>query len=130
MPVKEYKAGLSLEARAHELRESTGANQFHSLIHAALRVADTDNFTILARMFPNVHRELMMLKASAQYDRMDVDLVTVARLLARARQMMGIGVKLYEISSEIATGTGGSVDSIHGVLSQHYNEIVLPIDEV
>jgi hypothetical protein len=130
MPVKEYKAGLSLEARAHELHESTGASQFHSLIHAALRVAGMNNFIIITRMFPEIHRELMVYHSSSLYVTMDMDLVAVARMAARYRQMLGIGIKLYEISTEIANATGGSVDDIHEVLSQHYNEIVMPNDEV
>jgi hypothetical protein len=70
-----------------------------------------------------------MFRNSSMYDsKMDLDLVQVARLMAKVREMLGIGIQLYEISCEIAGATGGNIDNIHGVLSEHYNEIVLPAE--
>ena len=112
------------------MKRETGASAFHSLIHAALRQAESDNLSILARMFPKIRQESKMFRDSAKYDQMDLDLVTIAKLAARYRQMLGIGIKLYEISSEIASATGGDVDDVHAVLSKHYNEIVLRNGEV
>ena len=130
MSEKEYKAGRRLENLALNMKRETGASAFHSLIHAALRQAESDNLSILARMFPKIRQESKMFRDSAKYDQMDLDLVTIAKLAARYRQMLGIGIKLYEISSEIASATGGDVDDVHAVLSKHYNEIVLRNGEV
>ena len=126
MSILEYKAGMRLEIFALDMRKETGANAFFSLIHAALRQADTDNFTVLSRMFPKTHQELMMFRDSAQYNvsGTEDELVTVAKLMARVRGMLDQGLVLYEISTEIAGATGGKIDVIHEILSQHYNEIV------
>lgn len=119
----EYTAGIRLEAAAHNLRSQTGANAFHSTIHAALRLADSDNLVLLRRMFPKTYQELMLLRDSAKHDHLDTDVITVAKLLARIRNIFGMGYSLYEISAEIANITGDNVDSIHGNLTQYYDEI-------
>ena len=124
MSEKEYKAGMRLEIAAHDLRKETGANAFFSIIHAALRLADTDNYIILRRAFHRTHQELLSFRSSAVYANVDDDFVAVAKLMARVRSLLGQGLQLYEISTEIANATGGNVDTVHGILSQHYNEIV------
>lgn len=124
MGVKEYEEGIRLEIIALDKQRETGANAFFSLIHAAFRQADSTNSTILARIFPKTRQELVMLQDSAKYETSSANLVAIAKLLATARTMMGVGIHLYEISTEIAGATGESVDKVHVILSQHYREIV------
>ena len=120
----EYTAGRKLEIAAIAIRNETGANEFHSIIHAALRLADSDNFILLRRMFPKTYQELMLLRQSAIHSTAEDDVIAVAKLMVRVRSMLGIGLQLYEISTEIANATGGKVDEIQYLLSQHYDELV------
>ncbi len=58
MTILEYEAGRRLELKAMEIRNETGANEFYSLIQAAMRQADTVNLLALRHAFPAVHDEL------------------------------------------------------------------------
>lgn len=124
MSIKEYQAGMQLEALALDLQQNMGAIAFHSLIHAALRQAESDNLTILARTFPVIRKELMLFRDSAAYVDRDSEILEVAKLMARVRQLLGQGLVLYEMSQEIANATGGNIDQIQPTLSHYYNEIV------
>ena len=120
----EYTAGMRLEAAANNLRSQTGANAFFSIIHAAFRTADSSNHIILARMFPETHEELLRLRQSLAHSNEEDEILAVAKLMVRVRSMLGIGLQLYEISTEIANATGSKVDEIQYLLSQHYDELV------
>lgn len=126
MGIAEYKAGMKLELAAHDIQRETGANQFFSLIHAAFRLADTNNLIILTRMFPETYHELMLLRQSyrSEMDEMSMNLIDVAKLMAKTRKMLGIGLVVFEIATEIANATGGNVDEIHYILSQNFSELV------
>lgn len=58
MTLLEYEAGQQLQLAALNIRQQTGANPFYSLIHAAMREADTDNFEALKREFPRTFADL------------------------------------------------------------------------
>lgn len=120
----EYQAGMRIENNAHELRSATGANPFFSVIHAALRLADSPNHIILTRMFPETHEELLRFRQLPMHSNAEEDVLAVAKLMVRVRSLLGIGLQLYEISTEIANALKGNVDEIQYLLSQHYDEIV------
>lgn len=56
--VREYHASQKLELKAHELRDSLGANQFYSLLSAAFRVAGSDEADLLEQAFPGLRYTL------------------------------------------------------------------------
>ena len=58
MSIKEYEAGRRLELRAMEIRNETGANEFYSLIQAAMRQADEWNMDALKAAFPGIAEDL------------------------------------------------------------------------
>jgi hypothetical protein len=131
MSIKEYKAGMRLEIAAHDLRNETGANPFFSVVHAALRLADTSNFTVLARMFPKTHQELMLLRDSAKYsDDRFTNVVSTAALMVKLRNILGVGIVLFEISTEIASAFELDADEVHYLLSQNYDVILKQANEI
>ena len=58
MTILEYEAGQQLHLRSMELRNTTGANEFYSLLQALMRAADSYNMNYLKHMFPDVAAEL------------------------------------------------------------------------
>lgn len=120
----EYEAGKKLGIAAIAIRNETGANPFFSLIHAAFRHADSPNHIVLARMFPETHEELLRLRQSPIHSNAEDDILAAAKLMVRVRSILGIGLQLYEISTEIANATGDKIDEIQYLLSQHYDELV------
>ena len=124
MSKKEYEAGKKLRIAAIAIRNETGAKPFFSLVHAAFRTADSSNHIILARMFPETHEELLRFRQLSIHSNADDDILAAAKLMVRVRSMLGIGLQLYEISTEIANATGSKVDEIQYLLSQHYDELV------
>ncbi|MHA2086191.1 MAG: hypothetical protein ACXABD_20805, partial [Candidatus Thorarchaeota archaeon] len=109
----------------------TGANPFFSVVHAALRLADTSNFTVLARMFPKTHQELMLLRDSAKYsDDRFTNVVSTAALMVKLRNILGVGIVLFEISTEIASAFELDADEVHYLLSQNYDVILKQANEI